>query len=202
MYQVQDREQTWLDLNLADAAIGPRQHACCAKRRKAWVNDNGNPIWLKDGSFLWFSERTGFKHLYRYRRDGSARFGRVTDGRWEVRTLYGVDEERGVASTSHAGAQPSHRHRHLPHRSRRARASRGYRGPTARIAPSSIRRSRATSTCGATSPRRRRCGSIALTAPRVRVIDANSVPALAQYRLSKPEFVEVQARDGFVDGRR
>ena len=32
----------------------------------------------------------------------------------------------------------------------------------------------------------------------IRVIDANAVPALAQYRLSKPEFVEVRTRDGFV----
>src|SRR5206468_2319252 len=32
----------------------------------------------------------------------------------------------------------------------------------------------------------------------VRVIDANPVRALQEYRLSTPEFVEVTARDGFV----
>jgi len=32
----------------------------------------------------------------------------------------------------------------------------------------------------------------------VRVIDENKVPALAQYRLSKPEFLQVKTRDGFV----
>jgi dipeptidyl-peptidase-4 len=32
----------------------------------------------------------------------------------------------------------------------------------------------------------------------VRLIDANAVPSLAEYRLSMPEFVEVRARDGFV----
>ena len=40
---------------------------------KAWVNEIGNPMWLKDGSFLWLSERTGFKHLYRYRDSGTGR---------------------------------------------------------------------------------------------------------------------------------
>jgi dipeptidyl-peptidase-4 len=32
----------------------------------------------------------------------------------------------------------------------------------------------------------------------VRVLDANPVPALAEFRLSKPEFVKVKARDGYV----
>jgi dipeptidyl-peptidase-4 len=32
----------------------------------------------------------------------------------------------------------------------------------------------------------------------VRMVDANTVPALSQYRLSTPEFVQVPARDGFV----
>src|SRR5207237_9689705 len=32
----------------------------------------------------------------------------------------------------------------------------------------------------------------------LRTIDDNKVPAFAQYRLSKPEFVQVKTRDGFV----
>ena len=32
----------------------------------------------------------------------------------------------------------------------------------------------------------------------MRVIDENAVPALAEYRLSKPEFLQVTTRDGFV----
>ena len=33
--------------------------------------------------------------------------------------------------------------------------------------------------------------------PEVRVIDANPVPALARYRLGRPEFLRVPTRDGF-----
>ena len=69
VHQVQDREQTWLDLNLADATTG-RARRLLRETTTAWVNENGNPVWLKDGSFLWFSERSGFKHLYRYSADG------------------------------------------------------------------------------------------------------------------------------------
>ena len=97
VYQVQDREQTWLDLNLADPSTG-RTARVLRETTHAWVNVNGSPVWLKDGSFLWFSERSGFKHLYHYRRDGTL-VGRVTDGRWDVRTFYGVDEA-GASSIS------------------------------------------------------------------------------------------------------
>ena len=192
-FQVQDREQTWLDLNLADAASA-RTSRVLRETTPAWVNVNGSATWLKDGSFVWLSERSGFKHLYRYRRDGSL-VGRVTDGRWEVRTFYGVDEERGVAqptrgraviSTTTSTASAS-----------TGRASHGYRGPTAPIAPSSTRRSHATSECGATPPRLHRCGSIALTVPRFASLTRMPFRPRA-VPLVKPEFVEVRARDGFV----
>ena len=94
VHQVQDREQTWLDLQLADVSNG-RARRLLRETTTAWVNENGNPVWLKDGSFLWFSERSGFKHLYRYSAAGEM-VTQVTNGRWEVRTLFGVDEANGV----------------------------------------------------------------------------------------------------------
>ncbi len=81
VYQVQDREQTWLDLNLGDAAKGATR-TLFRETTKAWVSVLGPPTWLKDGSFLWLSERDGWQHLYRYKRDGTA-LGRVTSGKWE-----------------------------------------------------------------------------------------------------------------------
>ena len=118
-YQVQDREQTWLDLNLGDATSG-RSRRLFRETTKAWVNPNGSPVWLENGSFLWFSERSGFKHLYHYRADGTL-IRAVTDGRWDVRTLYGVDEARGVR-VLRRGRPQAHRHRRLSHRSRGGRA--------------------------------------------------------------------------------
>ena len=104
VYQVQDREQTWLDLNLGDAGKGTTA-TLFRETTKAWVNENGSPVWLKDGSFLWFSERDGWQHLYRYKRDGSL-VGRITSGKWEVRTLYGVDEAAGFVLLCRHRAQP------------------------------------------------------------------------------------------------
>ena len=52
------------------------------------------PSWLKDGSFLWLSDRSGWRHLYHYAPDGTL-IKQVTSGKWEMRTLHGVDESGG-----------------------------------------------------------------------------------------------------------
>ncbi len=92
-YQVQDREQTWLDLNVASYATREPVRLL-RETSKAWVNVLDPPKWLKDGSFLWSSERTGFQHLYHYKADGTL-IRQITDGKWEARTLHGVDEAGG-----------------------------------------------------------------------------------------------------------
>ena len=87
-YQVQNREQTWLDLVRAglDGASTP----LFRETTKAWVDVLGKPLWLDDGSFLWQSERTGFRHLYHYGADGTL-IRPVTSGNWEVRQVHGTD---------------------------------------------------------------------------------------------------------------
>jgi len=89
VYQIQNREQTWLDLNTADSG-GGMPKTLLRETTKAWVEPNGNPVWLKDGSFLWLSEKTGFKHLYQYTADGTLE-KQITEGPWEVRNLHGID---------------------------------------------------------------------------------------------------------------
>jgi len=51
---------------------------------------------LKDGTFLWGSERDGASHLYRYAADGKL-IAQITKGDWPVDKLEGVDEARKVA---------------------------------------------------------------------------------------------------------
>ena len=192
-YQVQNREQTWLDLNVADAASG-RSRRVLRETTPAWVNVNGSPIWLKDGSFLWFSERSGFKHLYRYR-DGTL-VRQVTTGRWDVRSLYGVDQARELLYFA-AGAR-----RHIDtdvyriglDGSALTRLSRTDGTHRANFNPSYTQYIGTWS--DATTPTQVRLHRS--DGGEVRVIDANIVTSLAEYRLSRPEFVEVRTRDGFV----
>jgi dipeptidyl-peptidase-4 len=92
-YQVQDREQTWLDLNLADASNG-QARTLHRETSPAWVSVLGKPHWLADGGFLWLSEHSGHRHIYHHKPDGQLKLA-LTKGEWDVRVLYGVDEENG-----------------------------------------------------------------------------------------------------------
>jgi dipeptidyl-peptidase-4 len=92
-FYVQDRAQTWLDFCTV-AAEGGEPKRLFRETTKAWVDDPGDPIYLKDGSFLLASERTGWKHFYHYDPSGKLK-GAVTSGTWEARQLYRVDEPAG-----------------------------------------------------------------------------------------------------------
>lgn len=92
-FYVQDRAQTWLDVSKV-SRDGGTPTRLLRDTTKAWVDDPGPLTFLKDGSFLIFSERTGYKHLYHYAGDGKL-LGAVTSGEWENRGLQRVDETQG-----------------------------------------------------------------------------------------------------------
>jgi dipeptidyl-peptidase-4 len=92
-FYVQDRAQTWLDFCTAPAQGGTPKRLF-RETTKAWVDDPGPPTYLKDGSFLLASERTGWRHLYHFDKDGKLK-GAVTRGNWEARALHVVDEKTG-----------------------------------------------------------------------------------------------------------
>src|SRR5262249_27868506 len=100
----QNRAQTWLDFCTAPAQGGAPKRFF-RETTKAWVNDPGPPTYLKDGSFLLASERTGWRHLYHFSKDGKL-IGPVTQGEWEARTPQAVDEKPGWVSFS--GTRNSH----------------------------------------------------------------------------------------------
>jgi dipeptidyl-peptidase-4 len=91
---VQNREQTWLDLVFVDPETGAAQLVLRETCADGWVNRPPLPRWLADGTFLWESERTGYKHLYRYARDGTL-VATVSHGEWEVRDIVRLDEQGG-----------------------------------------------------------------------------------------------------------
>src|SRR5262249_55188520 len=89
-FYVQDRAQTWLDFCTA-ARGGGESKKLFRDTTKAWVDDPGPPHFLKDGSFLLPSERTGYKHLYHFATHGKL-LAAVTSGDWEGPTLHLVEE--------------------------------------------------------------------------------------------------------------
>ena len=51
----------------------------------------GNLFFLKDNSFIWASEKSGYNHLYHYKSNGKL-IQPLTTGNWEVTQTYGFDE--------------------------------------------------------------------------------------------------------------
>ncbi len=113
---VQDRAQTWLDINTA-SKDGGEPKRLLRETTKAWVEPpdtlrfraDGSRVAgfqpairgrdaldtsAADGSFLLSSERTGWKHLYLYGKDAKLKHA-VTCGDWEARKVHYVDERDG-----------------------------------------------------------------------------------------------------------
>jgi dipeptidyl aminopeptidase/acylaminoacyl peptidase len=103
-FYVQNRAQTWLDFCTVPAQGGTPKRLF-RETTKAWVDDPGPPTYLKDGSFLLASERTGWRHLYHFDKEGKLK-GPLTRGTWEARDLHVVDEKAGWVYFS--GTRDSH----------------------------------------------------------------------------------------------
>jgi dipeptidyl-peptidase-4 len=82
------RDQKQLDLLAVDPATGASR-PLVTESSKTWLNLNDDFHPLKDGSFIWGSERTGFHHLYRW---ANGQLAPVTRGDWVMTGLVGVDE--------------------------------------------------------------------------------------------------------------
>ena len=88
-----NREQTRLDMLAIDPATGKSRILFSEQAApRSWINLSDNYKFLKDGSLLWWSERDGFGHLYRFA-DGA--WTQLTKGPWVVKALAGVDQAAG-----------------------------------------------------------------------------------------------------------
>ena len=92
--QRQNRAQTVLDMLKVDPSTGASEVLFTerAAAQEYWINLSDNYRWLDDGSLIWWSERDGYGHLYRYT-DGD--WTQLTEGEWVVTSLVGVDQQAG-----------------------------------------------------------------------------------------------------------
>ncbi|AXK73046.1 S9 family peptidase [Lysobacter sp. TY2-98] len=91
-FQRQSRDQKTLELIETDLASN-KQRTLVTEHSKTWVPLHDALRFLKDGAFLWSSERTGFEHLYVIDAAGKARA--LTSGEWPVDDVLGVDQNVG-----------------------------------------------------------------------------------------------------------
>ena len=87
------RDQSRLDLLRAQADDG-KTSVVLTERSDTWVELHDLLRPLKDGGFLWASQRSGYQHLYRYLASGEL-MATVTRGNWAVTQLGALDEKAG-----------------------------------------------------------------------------------------------------------
>jgi dipeptidyl-peptidase-4 len=102
--QRESRDQTTLELLAVNPATGAAR-VLITEHQTPWINLNSDLTPLKNGDFIWGSERTGFHHLYLYKADGTL-VHPVTRGDWPVAQSAGngvhpsavadVDESKGL----------------------------------------------------------------------------------------------------------
>jgi len=88
------RDQKRLDLLAVDPATGASR-VIVTQTSRAWVSLTKDFKALKDGTFIWSSEESGWRHLYLYAADGR-RLRAITRGDYAVKGLSGIDEATGA----------------------------------------------------------------------------------------------------------
>jgi len=83
------------------------------EQEETYIEDLIDPDWLENSEeFIWQSERSGWRHIYKVSRDGKT-FTDLTPGEFDVVELISVDEERGwlyfIASPDNAAQRYLHR---------------------------------------------------------------------------------------------
>jgi dipeptidyl-peptidase-4 len=188
-----NRAQTTLDLLIADPITGKTRTAL-SENDPNWINVSDDLYFLKDGKrFLWSSERSGYRHLYLYDLGGK-QLAQLTKGDWEVSTVDGVDEAKGLVYFTAAEKSPLERqlYRVALDGSGFARLTKEDGTHAAVLAPNA---SAFVDTFSSTAapPRQdlyRADGS------HIATINENKVAELADYHLSPVEFVAVKTHDG------
>jgi len=193
VYQVQDREQRWLDLRIC-APDGTSDTRLLRETTPAWVDRTDSPRWLADGTWLWTSERSGWRHLYRYK--DSECLGPVTEGEWEVRDVHGVDEKNGLVYFSGTQRSPIGSDAYSVRLDGKALERLTQRAGTHAVSFNPDFALFLDKWSDITTPTQRRLHR-ASDGSEVRLVDANPVPALAEYQFTPPELLQVETRDGF-----
>jgi dipeptidyl-peptidase 4 len=187
-----NREQTELDLLLADTATGTTS-TLLSEKDSSWINVSDDLHFFKDGKrFLWSSERSGFRHLYLYGPDGKP--AQLTQGDWEVTRVNAVDEAKGVVYFTTTEKFPTERHLYRVglDGSGFARITKDPGTHTVQLSPN-FERYLDTYSNATTPPRQ---DLFRLDGTRAAIVNENKVEELAQYHLSPVEFSTVKSHDG------
>ncbi len=108
-YQIQSRDQKTLTLHTYELK-NRREKSLLTEKSDHWINLHKDLTFLSDNkTFIWASERDGFKHLYHYTLKGEL-IAQLTKGEWVVDALSHVDEKSGWVYFTGRADTPLERH--------------------------------------------------------------------------------------------
>jgi dipeptidyl-peptidase 4 len=90
-FQLMGRRQNELNLIFYNAASNTST-LILKETDDAYVDVTFDLTFLKDNSFIWTSEKSGWNHIYHYDKTGKL-LNQITNGNWEVTRYYGFDEK-------------------------------------------------------------------------------------------------------------
>jgi len=200
---VQNRTQTRMDFTVWDTPDA-KPRVLFRDQTKAWVDDTGPPHFLPDGSFLYLSDRSGYRHIYRYSAEGTF-IKAVTAGNWEVRDLLRVDAKSG--DVYYTGTQDGHNRLHLYCANLRRDGIMRLTSPGGNhqvsLAPAGplfvdrLSGDRAPTTVHVCLAELTDTWTHNLTRPMIRTLDTNPVHEREEYRFGHYEAVTIPMPDGF-----
>lgn len=86
--QVQDREQTFLDLLFVNSGSG-KSRLCMRDKTPAWIESPGDPIWVGSDQFLWKSPQDGKNQIYLKTIGDGSNAKRLTSMEFGIQSLIG-----------------------------------------------------------------------------------------------------------------
>ena len=84
-----NRGQDHLKLKTFSTEDGGEEALLFEEKDEKYVEPEHPPVFLPDGSFLWFSDREGYNQLYHYSQEGKL-IKKVTDGKFDIENLVSI----------------------------------------------------------------------------------------------------------------
>lgn len=103
-----NRAQNTNELLLYDAKT-KLTRTILTEKSDTWVEVHDDLRFLKNGTFIWSSERDGYNQLYLYKNDGTL-LKQITKGQWDIDAFYGIDESNGMLYFTSGEHSPLERH--------------------------------------------------------------------------------------------
>jgi len=92
-FQIMSRNQQQLALNFAQ--LNGETQRVLEETSQTWLNLHNDLYFLKDNTFIWASERDGYKHLYRFDEQGKL-LNQITKGNWVIDSIQSIDEQNSI----------------------------------------------------------------------------------------------------------